>query len=60
MSSAPRGRPRYPPGLARDHVIQVRVTQSERERIAQRAKAAGETLSEHCRRLLATKEGGDA
>ena len=60
MSSAPRGRPPFPPGIARDHVLQIRLTQVEHERIAQRAKDAGETVSEHCRRLLAAKASGDA
>ena len=54
MSSAPRGRPPFPPGVARDHVLQIRITQAERERIGKHASAAGVTVSEHCRaRILA-------
>ena len=51
-NGAPRGRPPFPPGIARDHVIRLRVTQAERERIGKRALGSGQTVSEHCRARL--------
>ena len=53
-NGAPRGRPPFPPGIARDHVIRLRVTQAEHERIGLHASAAGVTVSEHCRKRILT------
>ena len=61
MSSAPRGRPPFPPGIARDHVLQIRLTGGERARIVKAAAREGVSVSEYGRgRLLAAKAGGDA
>lgn len=53
-NGAPLGRPPFPPGIARDHLIRLRVTQAERERIGKHASAAGVTVSEHCRKRILT------
>ena len=52
MPDLARGRPKYPDGVARTRVVQVRLTVKEHDRVKAAALGAGLTVSEYIRGLV--------